>query len=495
MSWRPTVARVAYSLLCLPNLLFLIFWTEWWIALLLVGTLIMVSNSLFRAEPLTIQACLGMREVSRFYPVSIAIGASVTWVILAGYFGVFSGWTPDWNDLRADYVSTFSTMPWPVVAEVGGEPRLLVAQLGLYLVPAAISKIVANSDLDFAQIAMATFVGTCLALVIYFVTRTITSRLGKLLGAILFLTFGGFDLLGVLARQDNAWSFVVSGGHIETWDGMLQSSSTTTLIFWVPHHALASWLGVIVISTYRKTSKFVSAAMLACAVSLIWSPFASVGLFVVSTVFWIADRKLLTRPSAHEMVMFGLAILIAVPAFRYYSLVDGVKIWWFFSQSARDNAGLGYISVARQAARYVFFWLVEVGLWLALSWLLKLQLRFEHYLAACSLLVLSQVSSWGPNDFMMRTIIAPYFVVLLPVVVGSSRILAERHSGKLFSKIVVSLSALVMSVTSLVEIVENYRREPRRLQAPCLISGCDSNLVNESAISSFAESQSRLFRE
>lgn len=495
MRWRLTVAGVAYLLLCLPNLLFLVFWTNWWIATPLVGSWLIVSNSLVRAKPRTTHVGPVVSEVPSLFPVFLAIGGSVMWVIFAGYFGVISGWTPDWNDLRADYVSTFSTMHWPVIADISGEPRLLVAQLGLYLVPAALTKVIASSNLEFAQIAIATFVSSCLAVVLYFVTRSISSRVGKLLGTLLFLTFGGFDVLGVLARQDNAWSFIFGGGHIEPWDGMLQSSGTTTLIFWVPHHALASWLGVIVIWTYRSTSRFVPAATLVCASALIWSPFAALGLFVVSLVFLLADRKLLKMPSVDEMGMVILAILLAIPALRYYSLVDGVKMWWFFSQSARDNAGQGHISIARQASRFVFFWFVEVGLWLALSRFLKLQVRIEQYLAACSLFVLSQVTSWGPNDFMMRTIIAPHFVLLLPIVVGLARVLAERQSGKLFSKIVISVAALVMSATSLVEIVENYRREPKRLQPPCLISGCRSNLTDSISISSFAESQSRLFRE
>lgn len=482
-------------MLCLPNLLFFLFWLKWWLSLPLSFVLLWLLVHLTHSSGDHVGLLITRRRFPQLPQVSIAVALGALWAVFAGYFGLLFGWTPDWNDLRADYVSTISQMDWPVAITTADGPRLMVGQLGLYLVPAFVTKVTRGSSLLIAQFAIATYVALLVALVIYFVLAKLASRREQLLGGVIFLTFGGFDVVGVLARQDSPWEFILKGGHIQPWDGMLQLSNVTTLIFWVPHHALASWLGVVVLSHFRGSGQFRIVVCLVSALTLLWSPFTAVGLLVVGFVFTISDSGRRSTFTLREVPIIGLAILLALPTIRFYSLVEGVDIWWFFSQEARDNAGLGHISVLRQFLRYVFFWSVQIGAWIWIARMLRFPLRAEHYLSALALLILSQLVSWGPNDFMMRSVIAPHFVFSIPIIIGLAQLIGRAQPKGLATRVTAGFIVLLMSVTALVEIVENYRRGPRRLSPPCLTSGCKSNITDPLVVGSFAEGEAAIFQD
>lgn len=427
--------------------------------------------------------------------VVIALSFGLLWAVFAGYFGLLFGWTPDWNDIRADYVSTFASFRWPIRVEMIEGSRLLVAQLGLYLVPTFLVKTIFQQNLVIAQLLVAGYVAVGVSIVVAFIIRQSDDKYQKVLASFIFLTFGGLDVIGILARRDDPWNYVLFGGHLETWDGMLQVSNVTTLIFWVPHHALASWLGAVVIISYRKTPDFRLATVLVCSMALIWSPFAFVGLVVVGCIFFVVDRAWTARFEKIELSYLCAAVAMSVPTIIFYSLVKSVDIFWFFSATARENAGLGHISASRQVLRFLFFWSVEVGVWLVIARILGFSLRTHHYVAALSMIVLSLGSSWGPNDFMMRSVIAPHFIFLIPFVEQASELLMKSNPQKILAKTVLSIVILLASLTSVVEIIENYRRGPRHLETPCLISGCNSNIVAPQGVESFASRQSLIFRD
>lgn len=492
---RPKLSIMALLYLSLPNLLFFLFWLKWWLGVPMFALAVLLLIKLGRrtfVEPCVLFVNSSLRSSSNLF---VAIGLGVLWSVFAGYFGVIFGWTPDWNDVRADFVSTFSVLDWPVGIETTDGSGLLVAQLGLYLVPAFLFKMSFQQNLVIAQLLVAVYITIGLALVLCFVIEVCNRTFQKVTAALIFLTFGGLDVLGILGRQDDPWSYIFTGGHLEPWDGMLQLSNVTTLIFWVPHHALASWLGVVVILGHRNRHDFMLATTLVCSMTLLWSPFAVIGLIVVGCICFVVDRAWTSRIGSGDWPFLFAAVALSAPVAKFYSLVDSLEVWWFFSPAARENAGLGYISAGRQGVRFVFFWSIEVGLWLFLARILGFSLRMHHYLAFLSMIALSLFSSYGPNDFMMRSVIAPHFLLLMPLLIQASEYLVRPSPRRILGKATLILVILATSATSVVEVVENYNRGPRRLQAPCLVSGCRSNITDPTNVDWIASSGTFIFRD
>lgn len=456
-----------------PFVLFHLFWLELWFS---IPTLVALLIAFWFTQPRRAEYKVESRSVSLRVILSGA-PIAIIWVFFAGYFGVVFGLTPDWNDLRADLYSTFVQFSWPVsFSEVGGgEERFLLSTPGFYLAPAAISKILGLSG-TLAQCVMASWMLAGIALVFGCIMQKFSRVAEQVTALLIFVMFSGLDSIGALLTQDDSVEYLLTGGHLEPWSGTIQFSSSTTLLFWVPHHALSSWVGVAILDRARNTSKFVGVTILSVALIYLWSPFSAIGLILVAIVMFGIDRKAKLTDFVGAIPLSVIAAVALVPVHAYYARQVWVprELWWYFSERAFINFGIEEIVRADIVLRYALFIILEFGIWLAIGFVLKVS-KLELALVGVVLVLVSQVVSFGPSDFTMRVSIAPMFLLLMLLLSPITELIAKE--GRTILKAAVILVLVVMSWTAVTEVIENYRRGPNTIQAPCVLGGCDSSLT------------------
>lgn len=456
-----------------PFVLFHLFWLELWFSVpILAATFIAYRFTQRHSSPSTVN----LMSASQFGAV-IAISISIVWAFFAGYFGFVFGWAPDWNQLRADYLSTFASFDWPIKIPGSSEQSelFLLSVPGLYLVPAGVSKVL-GANLTVTLYLMAAWIIFGLTLVLQFILQRFTHPIEKLKAALLFVFFSGLDSVGAAVTQNDPVRYLLHGGHIEPWVGTVQFSSMTTLLLWVPHHSLSSWLGVALLDRAKGTPAFVGTAVSVVFLSFVWSTFSPIGLASVALLLLIWEQKIKIVQIGECLPLFAIFILGVLPIFTYYSRQNWAPrgLWWYFSNQALINFGIEDNSMISIVAKYVLFLIVELLVWLAIGVWLGVSKR-ELIQLVLMLLAISQVVSFGPSDFTMRVSIAPLF--LLFVMLVDKLVMSTAGSAPRIRRLVVCTVCIAMSWTSISEFMERYRVGPSSLQEPCVISGCESALA------------------
>jgi hypothetical protein len=131
-----------------------------------------------------------------------------------------------------------------------------------------------------AHIALWIQNGFALGTIIWILCRAATIQQSLILTTV-FCLFSGWDVAGWL---------IIDGVHylafhqptmfpadIGWWNGLLQYSSTVTLILWVPNHALAGWFFVALLLLWEQRRLRISALMMGALLTALWSPFALMG--------------------------------------------------------------------------------------------------------------------------------------------------------------------------------------------------------------------------
>lgn len=424
------------------------------------------------------------------------LAVAAVWVLCAGYFGVFFGWTPDWNDARADLTSTFVYFSWPVdfgELTLSGS-QYLISLPGLYLAPTFIAKLL-NSSYSITLLIVALWILIGVSLVLIFVTQRLSRMAERIVAIALFVSFSGLDSVGALLVQDDPLAYLFAGGHLEPWSGTVQFSSSTTLLFWVPHHALSSWLGLIVLTQTRKSKQFLGYVGVTLLFAYLWSPFAAAGLALMGLIFYLHDREFAVNDIVRVIPLSLVIGLGAMPIRDYYSLLTEIPrdLWWYFSERAYLNFGIEESSVLRIAMKYILFLVLELGVWLGLGMWLRIDRKLELLSVGVLLVAISQVVSFGPSDFAMRVSIAPLFYLFLLLSEKLTQFVVARQRIRV--RVATVLVTILMIWTPVTEIVENFRRGARSLEPPCVLGGCDSVLTPLQEGFSFGARRPFMFRD
>lgn len=377
-----------------------VFWWGWWrwpVALLMTGLLaVMACFVLQRQRPTS-----GEPLTWRHWGVIVSL--ALIWVGSSGLLGALP-LNADWN-VRMHVLRDLTVGAWPVGygAAAGGE-TILRFSLGYYLLPAL------AGDVGLARILMGawTVLGVTLlfALVLqnwpYRRPVAITSLLGIL------VLFSGMDILGFIAGR----AYIPEAGeHIEWWGPWIQFSSQTTLLFWVPNHALPAWLGAALIWRHREYGLASVPAALFLAASALWSPLACVGLTPLLLAATARNRRFATW--CHEML--HPAVLSAAPVLWLLAIFVSFGVpSMTLTPTERDFATLGF-TVATWSS-WLLFHLLEWGFFAAV--LLSAGCRQQGWVfwSAAGLLLFLSLWRFGPgNDLVMRGAIAPMTLFLLCV--------------------------------------------------------------------------------
>jgi hypothetical protein len=231
------------------------------------------------------------------------------------------------------------------------------------------------------------------------------------------LLFGGLDLIGFPLMRG---TLPALGQHIEWWASFAQYSSNSTLMFWVPNHALPAWLGLLLALRHWRTRELARMAlMLAAAISL-WSPLSAAGLvpFFLAGLNWRRDLGAVLAVRA-GLPFLALAALVA----RYITLdTQAIASGWSMDMFPNSRMFWSY---------YGTFCMLEFGvIALLLAWLRAFDLT-----VGVAVLVLAALPFYhlgGGNDLVMRSSIPALAVLAMAWVrplAASDRTLARVLLG------------------------------------------------------------------
>lgn len=302
--------------------------------------------------------------------VSLAKTAGVSWanrgspqcscvevtflVVLCAALAVVSGaggvWfqTTDWIKHNA-VLHDLATRPWPVAyPATPGHPQgsFLVYYVAYYLPAAGVGRL---WGIDAARHALLvwTFLGLLLT----------AAWIRRLLGRGCWVCFAGWLLLGGLDAIGATLQLGPRSWQFEWWAVFGQYSSNLSLIVWVPQHALSGWIATAAVMDACERRSRLPEAMLACALTALWSPFVTIGL--APLVLLALLRLRLPALCGWSSCATGPALLVV--AGLYLGSVTG-----------NGDTGLSWAPACYDAAwfswAFLCFLVLEVGVFGVLVW-------------------------------------------------------------------------------------------------------------------------------
>lgn len=324
--------------------------------------------------------------------VGLLGAVAALWAALGGAGHMFYANRLDWG-ARFAVLCDLVVQDWPPrYIDSNGHELLLRAPLGYYLPPALLARGFGPGWAD-PILLLWTWIGVAL----FLIANLRGSLLQKLVGSLLFASASGLDVVGIL-HESGSLPWV--GGHIEWWAGSVQYSSNTTLLFWVPNHALPGWIAAAWLWRLRDDGWFLAGLPILFLPVMLWSPLPALGLlplaFVASWNHW--------RRSGWYWVWSAKALaLIVLPAclISGYLTMNALAIGGGLNGPTPLGSGTGVGADAGFAVDKIFlFFVLEAGLF----GLLALR-RDASPLMLTSLIVLAFLPwlRFGPgNDLAMR---------------------------------------------------------------------------------------------
>ncbi|MEO8275035.1 MAG: hypothetical protein ABI639_02390 [Thermoanaerobaculia bacterium] len=456
---QPGLALTALALgyLALPLVLFVVGWLRLSVALPLLALMAATGWSL--RDELARRVPLRKRQAIVFGIVA------VLWVALSGVSGLGHR-NPDWAK-HDSVLKGIVEQSWPVVYDmtapgIEGHRHGLVFYLAYYLPAGAIGKLL---GWQAALMALALWTAAGIWLVLSAFSRLLggsqfeRERAGEgpvaapgrtaALATCLFVFASGLDAAGSWIR--NGHGFAITD-HLEWWAGMWQYSSNTTLLFWVPHQALAGWLATALLLDGLDREGGSRAAPVVVAATLLWSPFVALGCLPMASLGVLRSRRDALRfwPNWSTVPAIGLLLVF------YYSALQRERLP--AALDARFIFGAG-------AGLFALFVVLEFG---ALWWLVRPERSgtaspWIWGAVGGALLVLPFFRLGYYNDFVMRTSIPALFALW----VFTGRALLDRARGA-FSRaalLVLLAGGAITPVTEMARALHGWRLVPPTLAA------------------------------
>lgn len=341
----------------------------------------------------------------------------------------------DWQ-IRDAVLRDLATYPWPLAYEVGDATWLLRAPLHYYLPAALAGPWLAQATL-YAWTALG--LALVLALLARLARQVAPGRPGApALVALVFAGFGGLDLL------PNLWLDLTEGGGLaafwgrggEWWARIFQYSGHVTLLLWVPNHALAGWIPVLLLLRHGRQPAFLRVAALPLAAAAGWSPLAALGAGLLTGMAALLGGWRLVRAALRGGANW-LAVGLVVPLGLYLT------------------AGSGEIPHWALLERHGWPVLPRLGLFLSLEFgitalAVGLLLRSRLLVAGLVLLALLPLYVFGPgNEMTMRTGIAALAVLAVAAGLALARAAPGWQRGVLATAVLVGAAGQAMEASVL----------------------------------------------
>jgi hypothetical protein len=420
----PGLGVFIFAALAVPALLFYMFLGAGWLCIPL-GAALLLALPRFRSAraPLASQTIL-----------ACAVAALALTVF--GGEGRFLPATQDWI-VRDAVLHDVAMRSWPFVYRFAGTDFMLRTSLGMYLLPGLAGKL---AGLRAAYLALLVQNTACIMLILLVFCDAPTWR-RSLCVIIVFCLFSGWDVPGGLFLSALLSSVthqpVPLPADIGWWNHLFQYSSTITLAYWVPNHALAGWLLTALLLLWERGKIRIGALMAGAALTLIWSPFALLGglpFLIKAGLTALFSRRL----NPFDLVTSVLVVAALAPAVLYLiSDTGGVPRGYSGSGTALPFGPFYLMFIGFEVLPILLinrlFWPAERG-GITLS---------TYWVAALSLLAIPFFKIGNGNDFVMRASIPALAIMAIATGHNLASVIAARRPWRIGVVLtVVALGAL-----------------------------------------------------
>lgn len=389
-------AVVALAYLALPNLIFLPGWFRWPIAILLCAA---VVHLLVQALP---SGQSQRRSDTDRSALLLIVATAAAWAAFGGG-SHFMYANPDWN-VRDAVLGDLVFADWPVhYVSAEGTERVLRSAMGFFLPPALFGRVFGIAHLELA-VYLWTAGGVLIFLLLLPLPRNSTGRLAA--GLCLVVFFSGMDFLGQVIATESLPLFPL---RLEWWVPLSYPSLTNQLL-WAPNHCLPLWIGTLLLLRHFASDDFLRIALATLPLTLIWTPFAALGLAPFAL---LGAAQAIRRRGRRILPRAGLASA---------AVLSGTLVAFLLVDVGAINAGIatsaaaGSVSYTLQGASpqaYLLFVACEFLL-LALVLTPHLSQSREVFGLAVVFLLLLPLVQFGPsNDILLRLCAPPLVVVLV----------------------------------------------------------------------------------
>lgn len=281
-----TLLILIYILLGIPAILFIIFWTKWYISIptvLLIVYLIYKSIKCFKYK--------SFEEYKSIFNIKKWIIILVILLVLNIFSGSGGFMYQNWDyNARNAVLHDLIDYKWPVkyhysdtdlIYNIVGENGQLSYYFSYWLIGASIGKI---SNFYVASIVMFIYQYMLLALFYYLLCRLFNKN--NIWYLLIIICFSGLDILGSYFLNPN-YNFTL-GSHIDVWGSSFAYSSNITQLFWVFNQALPAWI-LTLLFLNNKSFKNIGIII---TLSLLFSPFPTIGfIFIIFYYFILGFKK------------------------------------------------------------------------------------------------------------------------------------------------------------------------------------------------------------
>jgi len=450
--------RTAIAYLALPLVIFLVGWIEPWAAVPLLACVAYALRELAAKRPL---GATWLPTTRLQLIIAVAVGCGWTACGGTGHW-VFAN--ADWH-LRDAVLHDLVAGQWPVgYGVLGGQETLLRAPIGYYLPAALIGK---WGGLLAAHVAMAAWTAAGATLFLLQVLSLTPSRAGiALTVAAVLVLFSGFDIIGSLWTVPHFIAHWDIARHLEWWADSYQYSSMTTQLFWVPNHALGSWLTMGLLCRAQRGAPLDTLLPIVVVAVALWSPLAALGIvpFVLYAVCARAARE--RFPRLLDPRVWAPALVVGILLAAYLGLDSGrIPKGWTVGRN-----GLGIADIAHDMLPQARFFLLEAGI---VGTAVLAICRSSQVVLALGVLALLPLLSFGSaNDFVMRVSIPSLTVLAIGACLALSKDASNR--GVRVKQVILGCLLAVGAVTPLQEFARAavLHAWPINLQATLIGAAC-----------------------
>lgn len=352
------------------------------------------------------------------------------WIFLSGVGGLC--WQNRWdhkfrNAVFRDLVSN----SWPV--SKGGEK--LCYYFGYWLPSALVGKIFGLSIGYFSQFVFAIIGVVLVALLIFNYNKKVNFRT-----IFILIFFSGMDAVVFMINHSGIELIkaVCSGQHIELLLNYFNSSSNTTLLFWLYNQIIPFWVGfMLLLSQSNNKNKTLT---FCCMV--LFCPFPAVALAPVMA-YWLFFKNTNEGQFAKRIKQ-----LISLRNLAFFCLALIVSLFFMSNQSA---AGISVLPInVNTLLRFIAFAITDLGIYLVLLWNRK---DIPLHILLTVTAICSFVAMGNSYDFAWRTCIPLSFYLMLLAI----KFLNEHLNSK--KGLILCLVLCIGMITPMCEVIRTFRSE------------------------------------
>lgn len=381
-------------------------------------------------------------------------------IFLLGGEGRFFYANLDWQ-VRDAVMNDMLQNSWPFAYVSRGTVEILRAPIGMYIFPSLAGKLGGMPAADIVLLAQNTLM---LGVLLTLASMMFDALRSRVVALGVFAIFSGMDFLGQMIFSPAAALSPVS--HMDGWAG-IQYSSTATLAFWVPQHALVGWLGAVLFLLWRRGRLPLAGFYAPLPLMALWSPLALMG--VVPFALFAGVKTLLAR----RLTLVDFLLPLATALLSLASLI------YLQAGSATVGSGANPLSLRL----YLLFQVLETIPYLLALWLLPRSQSFgrDGLLIVTVCLLIFPFFQIGPSaDFMMRASIPSLTILALLVseVVARPRVDAGRREKG--ARTMLSVALLIGSVTPAHELLRALVMRPTPYPRCSLLASADQSILARS---------------